>query len=111
MKIKWNDDRVRAAAKALLLISGERLARGVTRDLIAASLSEFRADPAGYKIRAARPDGSGAVPMLEPGTEVRHQALSTAVDQLLQQWARNKRQFNSLLELDNAFVAHLAQLR
>jgi hypothetical protein len=110
MKIKWNDDRVRAAATALLLISRERLARGITHDLIAASLAEFRADPAGYKNLATRADGSGAATMLAPGNLVRYQSLSSAVDQLLKQWARNKRQFNSLLELDNAFVAHLKQL-
>ena len=53
LKIKWNDDRVRGATTAILLISRDRLHRGETDDLIQASLTEYRADPEGYKARKA----------------------------------------------------------
>ena len=50
LKIKWNDDRVRGATTAILLISRDRLIRGESlADMIEASLAEYRADPEGYK--------------------------------------------------------------
>jgi hypothetical protein len=107
-KIKWNDDRVRGAATALLLISRDRISRGRTGNLIASSLAEFRADPDGYKEkRKAWPEVRNLGPLGDPGKVARYQALLRAVDGLLAHWAQSKRQFNSLLELDNALVAHL----
>jgi len=111
MKIKWNDDRVRGAATALLLISRVRLARGATQDLIAGSLAEFRADPESYKEnRKAWPDVRQPGPLKDPRHAARYLALLGAVDRLLQRWTQTRRQFNSLRELDNALVAQLEQL-
>jgi hypothetical protein len=107
-KIKWNDDRVRGAATALLLIARDRIARGRTGNLIASSLAEFRADPDGYKEnRKTWPDVRDLKPLGDPGKVARYQALLRSVDGLLAQWAQAKRQFNSLLELDNAIVERL----
>ena len=43
LKIKWNDDRVRGATTAILLIGRARLARGQTENLIADALAEVKA--------------------------------------------------------------------
>ena len=53
LKIKWNDDRVRGATTAILLIGRARIARGQTENLIADALAEYRDDPAGYKANKA----------------------------------------------------------
>jgi hypothetical protein len=107
-KIKWNDDRVRATATALLLISRDRIARGRTGNLIASALAEYRADPDAYKEnKKAWPDVREAGSPGDPAKVARYQALLRAVDGLLARWTGSKRQFNSLLELDNAFVEHL----
>ena len=113
LKIKWNDDRVRGAATAILLISRDRLIRGESlADMIQASLTEYRADPVGYKEKKrawAGPAETG------PLTKVLHLAyhrnLVAAVDALTQKWTQGKRQFNSLLELDNALVENLRNVR
>jgi hypothetical protein len=108
MKIKWNDDRVRGAATALLLIGRARLARGDTQDLVASSLAEYRADPEGYKEkRKTWPDAKDTGPLKGSGQVVRYQALLAEAARLLEKWARNKRQFNSLLELDRALASQL----
>jgi hypothetical protein len=108
LKIKWNDDRVRGAATAVLLIARDRLARGQKDDLIAAALADYRADPAGYKEnRKTWPDVRDLAPLKDPRRAARYQALLAAVDRLLEKWTQSKRQFNSLLELDNALVEHL----
>ncbi len=108
MKIKWNDDRVRGATTALLLIGRDRIARGRTGNLIASSLAEYRADPDAYKAnRKTWPDVRDFGPLGDPGKVARYQALLRAVDGLLAHWTQAKRQFNSLLELDNALVERL----
>lgn len=107
-KIKWNDDRVRGATTALLLIARVRLARGATEDLVAAALAEYRADPDGYKEnRKTWPDVRDTGPLKNPGHVARYQALLAAVDRLFARWTQSKRQFNSLLELDHALAAQL----
>lgn len=110
MKIKWNDDRVNAAATALLLIARARLAAGGANDgnLVAEALAEFRADPVGYKEnRKFWPDARDLAPLKVAREAARYQALLAGVDRLLAQWTKTKRQFNSLRELDNALVEQL----
>lgn len=113
LKIKWNDDRVRGAATAILLISRDRLIRGESlADMIEASLAEFRADPEGYKEKKrAWADAREPGPLAKPLHLAYHRNLVAAVDALIQKWTQAKRQFNSLLELDNALVENLRNVR
>ena len=112
LKIKWNDDRVKGATTAILLIARDRLARGETTDLIAASLAEFRADPEGYKERKrAWADARDPGPLTTPAQVAYYRNLVAAVEALLGKMAENKRQSNSLLELDNYLVASLKDVR
>jgi len=111
LKIKWNDDRVRGATTAILLIGRARLARGETADLIAASLAEYRADPAGYKERKRAWAAAGELgPLTKPAHIDQYRTLVASVDALLKKMAENKRQSNSLLELDNYLVACLREV-
>ena len=112
LKIKWNDDRVKEATTAILLISRDRLRRGLTEDLIRASLEEYRADPAGYKANKsawAAPKEIG--PLKNPQHVAYYKNLVLAVETLLARMAHIKRQSNSLLELDNYLVASLRNVR
>lgn len=112
LKIKWNDDRVRGAATAILLLARDRLARGETADLIAASLAEYRADPEGYKERKRTwADARETGPLTKPAPVAYYRNLVAAVAALLKKMAENKRQSNSLLELDNYLVASLRDVR
>lgn len=113
LKIKWNDDRVRGAAMAILLITRDRLIRGESlADMIQASLAEYRADPEGYKEKKrAWTDARETGPLVKPLHLAYQRNLVAAVDVLLQKWTQNKRQFNSLLELDNALVENLRNVR
>jgi hypothetical protein len=112
LKIKWNDDRVRGATTAILLISRDRLHRGETEDLVKASLAEYRADPEGYKARkAAWADARDLGPLTKPAHVAYYRNLLAAIDALLKKMAQNKRQSNSLLELDNYLVASLQNVR
>ncbi len=105
MKIKWNDDRVTGTTTALLLIARDRLSRGVTENLIQASLADYRADPAGYKLnKAGWADVRDAGPLKKPADVAEYQNLVVAVDRLLRKFVEGKRQFNSLTELDNFLV-------
>jgi len=108
LKIKWNDDRVRATVTALLLITRDRLARGETEDLIAASLAEYRADPENYKEKKKTwPDARELGPLTKPKHVEYYLELIAATDRLTAKWTQAKRQFNSLLELDNALIEQL----
>ena len=110
LKIKWNDDRVRGATTAILLIGRDRLARGQTADLIRASLAEYRADPEGYKqSRKTWPDVRELGPLSKPSRVAYYQDLTARIDRLTENWTQAKRQFNSLLELDNALVEQIEQ--
>ena len=111
LKIKWNDDRVRGAATAILLIGRERLARGRTESLIQASLAEYRADPEGYKQnKKAWADVREPGPLKNPRHVAHYQNLISAIDRLTGKWTQAKRQFNSLLELDNALIEQLGEV-
>ena len=105
LKIKWNDDRVRGATTAVLLISRDRLSRGVTDNLIQASLADYRHDPAGYKAaKAAWPDVGEMGPLTNPRHVAYYQKLGATVEALVKKMIQAKRQFNSLAELDNFLI-------
>ena len=105
LKIKWNDDRVRATTTALLLTSRDRLSHGATEDLIGASLADYRNDPAGYKEnKATWADVNETTPLKNPQYVAYYKTLLSDVDGLLKKFVQNKRQFNSLVELDNFLV-------
>jgi hypothetical protein len=110
-KIKWNDDRVRGAATALLLIARDRIARGRTGNLAASSLAEYREEPDRYKENRKSWPEVREIGQLGDSAKVAHyRALLRAVDELLARWTQSKRQFNSLLELDNALVEQLREI-
>ena len=112
LKIKWNDDRVRATTTALLLIVRDRLARGETRDLFAAALADYRGDPDGYKRdKSAWPDVGEAGPLTNALDVAYYQRLVSSVDVLVARMVKGKRQFNSLSELDNFLVFSLKSVR
>jgi hypothetical protein len=110
LKIKWNDDRVRGATTAILLISRDRLIRGESlADMIEASLAEYRADPEGYKEKKrAWADALEPGPLTKPLHLDYYRNLQAAIAQLMQRMTDGKRQFNSLLELDNYLASSLA---
>jgi hypothetical protein len=112
LKIKWNDDRVRGATTAILLIGRERLQRGETDDLVAASLAEYRADPEGYKLRKPTwADAREPGPLTKSAHVAYYKNLISAIDALLKKMEQGKRQSNSLLELDNYLIACLRDVR
>ncbi len=112
LKIKWNDDRVRGTTTALLLIARDRLSRGDTDDLIQASLADYRNDPKGYKeSKAAWPDVSDVGPLKNLHHAAYYKTLLSTVDGLLKKFVQGKRQFNSLIELDNYLVFTLRAVR
>jgi hypothetical protein len=108
LKIKWNDDRVTEALRAIQLIGRDRLARGEATDVVRASLAEYRADPAGYKARKGDwADVREAGDLKQPAQVAAYHNLQGAIVRLTDKMARAKRQFNSLTELDNALIASL----
>ncbi len=112
LKIKWNDDRVRGATTAILLIGRDRLARGKKDNLVQRSLTDYREDPEGYKANKARwPEARDLGPLTNPHHLAQYKNLIIAVDSLLKKMEQNKRQSNSLLELDNYLIASLKDVR
>ncbi len=112
LKIKWNDDRVRGATTALLLITRDRLARGETDALIAAALADYREDPAGYKLlKATWPPAHDCGPLKQVAQKSYYQNLLSAIDRLLAKIEKSKLQFSSLRELDNWLIASLRNVR
>ena len=112
LKIKWNDDRVRATTTALLLLVRDRLGRGEADDLLRAALADYRRDPAAYKAKKATwTDVADTGPLTDLAQVAYYQRLREAVERLTQQWVQAKRQFNSLTELDNFLVFTLARVR
>lgn len=109
LKIKWNDHRVRGTATALLLISRDLIARGEgLENLVAAALAEYRDDPAGYKMNKEEwPEVRAMGPLKKPAQISAYTRLTTAVEAVLKKIEQNQRQSNSLVELDNYFVACL----
>ena len=112
LKIKWNDDRVRGATTAILLIGRDRLHRGKKDNLIQRSLTDYRDDPEGYKAaKAAWADARELGPLTNPNHVAYYKNLISAVDALQLKMTENKRQSNSLLELDNYLIACLKDVR
>ena len=112
LKIKWNDDRVRGATTALLLICRDNLSEGRTVDLIETALAEYRDDPIGYKKnKAAWPDVKELGPLTNPQQVAFYKKLLLAVEALLQKTEQAKRQFNSLPDLDHYLVTGLKNVR
>ncbi len=112
LKIKWNDDRVRDTTTALLIICRDRLSRGFTEDLIAASLADYRNDHGGYREnKAAWPAVNDVALLNNPQHVAYYKQLLLAVDGLLGKFIQGKRQFNSLTELDNYLVFTLQNIR
>lgn len=104
VKIKSNDDRIQAAAIAVLLLTRDRMARAQAGGLIPAALDEFRNDYAGYKndhpqrTMAEARDGSA---LTNAARRADYLKLVAAVEALLAKIAKNRTEFSSLLELDN----------
>lgn len=112
LKIKWNDDRVRGATTAILLISRDRLVRGKKDDLVQRSLADYREDPESYrKNKRTWADARELGPLSNPHHVAYYKNLLLAIDALLRKMEQNKRQSNSLLELDNYLVACLKDIR
>ena len=111
LKIKWNDDRVKEAMTAILVLGRDRLVRGETTDLVRASLTEYRSDPADYRARKASwVDTQKSGVLTKPSHEAYYRNLQIALDRLGAKMAHGKRQFNSLNELDNHLIASLGNL-
>jgi hypothetical protein len=111
LKIKWNDDRVRGAITACLLIGRARLARGEREDLVKEALAEYRADPEGFKANKREwPDARETGPLTKAADVERYKNLLAATDRLSAKLGQSKIQFNSLLELDNYLVATLGRV-
>jgi hypothetical protein len=108
LKIKWNDDRVKGAVTAVLLIGRDRLARSATENLVAEALAEYRGDPETYKAnKKTWPDARENGPLTNPAHIATYRQLIADTDRVLAKWTQAKRQFSSLLELDNALVEQL----
>ncbi|AKC83160.1 hypothetical protein IMCC26134_10905 [Verrucomicrobia bacterium IMCC26134] len=104
LKIKWNDDRIKGAATAVLLITRERLAQGHWGGLVTAALEEYRHDHDGYKANHPKRDlaaAKDASMLTDAGRRAHYEKLVAAVEVLLARLERNKTQFSSLKELDN----------
>lgn len=114
VKIKSNDDRIKATAAAVLLICRARLARGDFGGLISEALADYRDDADGFREAFPKRDLATAhdlAAMVELIRDAKrrelYQQLLAAMDVVLARIERNKTQFNSLTELDNYFVASL----
>jgi hypothetical protein len=111
LKIKWNDDRIPAAATAILLIGRERILRDEIEDLVRECLIEFRTDPDTYKINKTYwPKADDLSSLTERTHLALYHKLSTGVAKLVAKAVQSKRQFNSLTELDNWFITNLQKI-
>lgn len=110
LKIKWNDDRIKGAVTAVLLITRHKLAQGHWGGLIEASLLEYREDYDAYKAAHPKRDlatARDATALTDASRREFFERLVAAMDVLLARLERNKTQFNSLTELDNYLLLHL----
>ena len=110
VKIKSNDDRVKAAAIAVLLLSRDRLARAQPGGMITAALDEFRNDYEGYKHDHPKRDmeeAKDAEALTNAARREDYLQLVAAVEALLARIAKNRTEFSSLLELDNFLAFNL----
>ncbi len=110
VKIKANDDRIKAVATAVLLLTRDRMARAQAGGLITAALDAFRNDYDGYK--ADHPKRSLAVAketstLTNAARRESYLKLVAAVEALLARIEKNKTEFSSLRELDNFFAFNL----
>jgi len=110
LKIKWNDDRIRGAATAVLLLSRDRLLRKETTGLVQNALDVFRHDLDAYKsahpirtLAAAKDVGA----FKDAYHREAYEKLLAAVESLLGRLEKNHTQFNSLTELDNYLIFNL----
>ncbi|MBW8782625.1 MAG: hypothetical protein JF599_12185 [Verrucomicrobia bacterium] len=113
VKIKSNDDRIKAAAIAVLLLSRDQLARGRSGGLIAAALDAYRNDYAGYKTAHPKRDLAAAKDLSvfkNARQRADYERLIAAVEGLLARIERNRTQFSSLVELDNFLAFNLKTL-
>jgi hypothetical protein len=111
LKIKWSDDRVRATTTALLLITRDRLSRGDTDELLAISLAAYRNDPAAYKeAKAGWAEVREVGGLTKPAQIAYYKNLVAAADKVVARMVEGKRQFNSLVELDNFLVFELSRV-
>jgi hypothetical protein len=112
-KIKWNDDRIKQTLTAVLLISRARLARGLTQDLIAQALLDFRNDYQTYKdenwdkAKGAMNDPRDLGSLKNPNHVAYYKNLIAQVEAMSARLKKNQIQFNSLIELDKYLVAYL----
>ena len=110
VKIKPNDDRIKAAAIAVLLIGRGRLARAQPSGLITAALDEFRNDYEGYKADHPKRDFAAVkdtTVLTNAARRADYLKLVAAVEAMLARIDKNRTEFNSLLELDNYFAFNL----
>lgn len=110
VKIKSNDDRVKAAAIAVMLLSRDRLARAQPAGMITAALEEFREDYPGYKNDHPKRDmveAKDASALTNAARREDYLKLVAAVESLLARIDKNKTEFSSLLELDNYLAFNL----
>jgi len=110
VKIKANDDRIKVAAIAVLLLVRDRMARAQSGGLIAAALEEFRNDYDGYKadhpVRDLATARDGSM-LTNAARRADYLKLVSAVEALLARIAKNGTEFSSLLELDNFLAFNL----
>lgn len=114
LKIKSNDDRIKATAAAVLLLVRARLGRGDFGSLVSGALADYREDPDAFKEAFPKRDLAAAKDLAELVDVVKdgrrrevYQQLIDAVEVVLARVARNKTEFSSLAELDNYLVVSL----
>ena len=114
MKIKFNDDRIKATAAAVLLIGRTRLGRGEEGPWIGDAFADFRAEPEAFKAAFPKRELAEARDLAvlvevvkQPRRREHYERLIAAVDVMLARIERNKTQFSSLVELDNFFAFNL----
>jgi hypothetical protein len=110
VKIKSNDDRIKVAAIAVLLLARDRMARAQSGGLITAALAEFRNDYDGYKAEHPKRDLAAAKDASVLTNAARREdylKLVAAMEALLARIEKNRTEFSSLLELDNFLAFNL----
>ncbi|CAM3158982.1 hypothetical protein [Rariglobus hedericola] len=110
VKIKSNDDRIKAAALAVLLIGRDRMARAQPSGMVTAALYEFRNDYDGYKNDHPKRDmaeARDASALTNAARREDYLKLVAAMEALLARIEKNRTEFNSVLELDNYLAFNL----
>jgi hypothetical protein len=110
VKIKSNDDRIKVAAIAVLLLARDRMARAQPAGMITAALAELRNDYDGYKNDHPKRDlveAKDASALTNAARREDYLKLVAAVEALLARIEKNRTEFSSLLELDNYLAFNL----